>query len=241
MLRQMSALALVAVTLSACGAASRIGDIGKAPDMNPIAGNVMAPPASHNAFQSMPDASMETHAAAAQRNSLWRAGSRQFFKDARASKIGDILTVNIDINDRAKVDNTTTRSRTNNNSASIPSFPFGLDKAGDLVNAGSNTANKGSGSVNRSEAISLTIAAVVTQVLPNGNLVIQGRQQVRVNYEMRDLTIAGVVRPEDISGVNTVKHTQIAEARVSYGGKGQITDLQQPGYGQQLYEILMPF
>src|SRR5690606_18596536 len=150
-------------------------------------------------------------------------------------------TVLIDINDKAKVDNSTTRSRDNSNKAAIPDFPGGLDKVGNLVDLGSSTANKGSGSVNRSEAISMHVAAVVTQVLPNGNLVIRGHQEVRVNFEVRDLTVAGIVRPEDIMANNTVRHTQIAEARVSYGGRGQITDLQQPPYGQQLYEILVPF
>lgn len=229
-----------ALILSGCGSMERLSRIGKAPDLTPMASQDVPP--SDRSFQPMVVPSPtrpESHSE--ERNSLWQTGTRHFFKDPRASKIGDILTVTIDINDKAKVDNTTVRSRDNSNNATIAQFPGGLGRASDLVDLGSSTANRGSGSVNRSEAISLQVAAVVTQVLPNGNLVIKGRQEVRVNYEVRELTIMGIVRPEDIMANNTVRHAQIAEARVSYGGRGQITDLQQPPYGQQLYEILVPF
>ncbi len=229
-----------ALMLAGCGTMERISRIGKAPDLTPIE-NQEVPP-SDRSFQPMVVPSVaQAPGSSEERNSLWQTGTRHFFKDPRASKIGDILTVLIDINDKAKVDNTTVRSRDNSNNAAISRFPGGLGKASDLVDLGSSTANRGSGSVNRSEAISLQIAAVVTQVLPNGNLVIKGHQEVRVNYEVRELTVMGIVRPEDIRANNTVRHSQIAEARVSYGGRGQITDLQQPPYGQQLYEILVPF
>jgi flagellar L-ring protein precursor FlgH len=110
-----------------------------------------------------------------------------------------------------------------------------------LVNAGSDSSSSGSGSVDRSETINLTIAAVVTQVMPNGNLVIQGQQEVRVNSEVRELTVSGIVRPEDISNLNTIKHTQISEARISYGGRGQLTDVQQPRWGQQFFDLIWPW
>lgn len=233
-------IAATALALAACGAAERIANIGKAPDMTAI--NPGTVPAYTGTFQQPAAVAALPHGDdQSARNSIWRTGSRHFFKDARAAKTGDIMTVLININDSAKVDNSTTRARTSSNSAAIPALPFGLGKSGNLIDTTSGIANKGSGTVDRSEAISLTVAAIVTKVLPNGNMVIQGRQQVRVNNELRDLTVAGIVRPEDISSTNTIKHTQIAEARVSYGGKGQISDLQQPGYGQQLYEILSPF
>jgi flagellar L-ring protein precursor FlgH len=186
-----------------------------------------------------------------QSNSLWAAGSRSFFKDQRASKVGDILTVLIAIDEKAELSNQTDRSRTSSEKADVTSLLGFEQEAGRLlpggydptkaIGLGSDSSTQGAGSVNRKEKIELTVAAVVTQVLPNGNLVIQGRQEVRVNFEVRDLMVSGVVRPEDISNANEIKHTQIAEARISYGGRGQLTDVQQPRYGQQVVDILFPF
>jgi flagellar L-ring protein precursor FlgH len=183
-----------------------------------------------------------------------RCGARAhavFFRDPRAAKAGDILTVAIEIGDEASLANTTTRTRSAAESADLTSFlglesklnkilPDAVDPA-DLVGGGSDSSSTGTGTVNRSESIKLTVAAVVVDVLPNGNLVIQGRQEVRVNFEVRELTISGIVRPEDISNANTINQTQIVEARISYGGRGQITDVQQPRYGQQLCDLVFPF
>jgi len=233
--------------LAACQSTlDRIEQIGQAPPLSPIAvapgqaagGPVLVP-------QPPPDAGPQ------QANSLWRAGSRSFFRDPRAQKIGDILTVSIDIGDQAKIANTTTRTTSaaeNANLTNILGFetklknvlPDSVDPAS-LVKAGSDSNSTGTGTVDRSETITLTVAAVVTEVLPNGNLVIQGQQEVRVNNEVRELVVSGIVRPEDISNVNTIKHTQIAEARISYGGRGQLTDVQQPRYGQQFFDIIWPF
>jgi len=184
-------------------------------------------------------------------NSLWRAGARTFFNDQRAGKVGDILTVQIDIDDSAKTTNSSTSTRTSGVTAGVPHFfglestlgkilPGGFDPA-TAVETASSSNNAGSGAVNRAEKISLTIAAVVSGVLPNGNLVIQGTQEVRTNAELRQLTVAGVVRPEDISSANTIKHTQIAEARISYGGRGDISRVQKTPAGQSLVEKFSPF
>nr|MEA2798192.1 flagellar L-ring protein FlgH [Phenylobacterium sp.] len=184
-------------------------------------------------------------------NSLWRVGARTFFNDQRASKIGDILTVQIDIDDSAKTTNTTSSSRTSGMTAGVPHLlglesslgkilPGGFDPA-NAVQTSSKTTNDGAGAVNRAEKISLTIAAVVSGVLPNGNLVIQGTQEVRTNTEVRQLTVAGIVRPEDISSANTIKHTQIAEARINYGGRGDISRVQKTPAGQSLIERFTPF
>jgi flagellar L-ring protein precursor FlgH len=184
-------------------------------------------------------------------NTLWRTGARAFFKDQRANKVGDILTVAIDINDNASISNDTATSRETSVDGGVSKF-FGLESTlakvlpgspdtGHLVTSGSTTSMAGSGSVNRSEAVSLTIAAVVSAVLPNGNMMIQGRQEVRINQELRELTIAGIVRPEDITAANTIRHTQIAEARVSYGGRGAISRVQKVPAGQALLEKFTPF
>ena len=238
----MAACLVLTLLLGGCGAAERIRNIGKPPDMTAPGKDAAVPIA-----LPMP----QPDPAVYQPNSLWRSGARAFFKDQRAARVGDILTVSIDIEDKAKVDNATTRSRTSSEKADLTNFlgyegslskflPNSVDPAS-LSSFGSTSNTGGSGTVDRAETIALTVAALVTQVLPNGNLVIQGRQEVRVNNELRDLYVTGVVRPEDISNTNTIKHTQIAEARISYGGRGQLSDVQQARYGQQLYDIIFPF
>jgi flagellar L-ring protein precursor FlgH len=184
-------------------------------------------------------------------NSLWRAGARAFFIDQRAGKVGDILTVQIDIDDSAKTTNSTSASRTSGMKAGVPHF-FGLETSlgkilpgafdpSNAIETNATSSSAGDGAVNRAEKISLTIAAVVTSVLPNGNLVIQGTQEVRTNSEMRQLTVSGIVRPEDITSSNTIKHTQIAEARINYGGRGDISRVQKTPYGQALVQTVQPF
>jgi flagellar L-ring protein precursor FlgH len=181
-------------------------------------------------------------------NSLWRNGSRAFFKDQRAHQVGDILTVTVNLNDKAVIANETQRSRKNEEDSGVDNL-FGAKKV-PLINTAvptriftgdSNSSSDGKGSVNRSEALVTNVAAVVTQVLPNGNLVVEGKQEVRVNFEIRELIVAGIVRPEDIQSDNTIDSSKIAEARIAYGGRGQITDVQQPRYGQQVLDVLLPF
>jgi flagellar L-ring protein precursor FlgH len=184
-------------------------------------------------------------------NSLWRTGARSFFNDQRASKIGDILTVNIEIADSAQVQNTTARSRTGTTETGVQAL-LGLDTV--IQNAlpgtpsldpgvgfNSNSTSNGTGSVNRQETVSLTVAAVITDRLANGNLVIGGSQEVRINNELRELLVSGVIRPEDIASDNTIEHTKIAEARISYGGRGDISAVQRDKYGKLIYDQITPF
>jgi flagellar L-ring protein precursor FlgH len=181
-------------------------------------------------------------------NSLWRSGSRAFFKDQRARQVGDILTVTVNITDKAAIANETQRSRTNTEDSGVTNF-FGKNNLpitqqalpGRLLTADSTSSSDGKGSVNRQEALQTSVAAVVTQVLPNGNLVVEGKQEIRVNYEIRELIVAGIVRPEDIQSDNTIDSSKIAETRIAYGGRGQITDVQQPRYGQQVMDVILPF
>ena len=241
-----AAAATLAASLGACSAVDRIEGIGTAPALAPI-NNPTAQAGYRPVSMPMPAPEQVVY----EPNSLWRSGSRAFFRDQRAARVGDIMTVIINISDSAKVNNATKRTRANSEAAGAPNF-FGLESQlskvlpeavdpAKLVDVTSDGSSAGSGSVDRKESVVLTVAAVVTQVLPNGNLVIEGRQEVRVNFEVRELLVAGIVRPEDISSTNTILHTQIAEARISYGGRGQLTDVQQPRYGQQLYDVIMPF
>jgi flagellar L-ring protein precursor FlgH len=184
---------------------------------------------------------------AASSNSLWRTGARAFFIDQRAGRVGDILTVLITINDSANISNATASERKSTNNAGLSNL-FGLEKLlgksmtpSSVVNTNSDLLSNGTGSVVRQDQISLTIAAVVTQVLPNGNLVIQGKQEVKTNNDVRELTVAGIVRPEDITSTNTINHTQIAEARISYGGRGDMANAQKAAVGTSLLTKFLPF
>lgn len=237
-------LALGLLPLSAC---STVQEAMKGPELAPVGYPATLAPMQQVVIDQQ-DAPPPASA-----NSLWRAGSRAFFIDQRARKIGDILTVLIEIDDSAKTRNTSTSQRASTMNAAVPSL-LGLEgKIGrflpphnnfDPTNALSTktgSTNSGTGSVNRAEKISLTIAAVVSAVLPNGNLVIQGTQEVRTNAELRQLTVAGIVRPEDISSSNTIKNSQIAEARISYGGRGDISRVQKVPGMQSVVERFQPF
>jgi flagellar L-ring protein precursor FlgH len=246
-LRRYLATALAALALGGCSnLVDRLAAVGETPELRPIE-NPTLQPGYQPVSLPMPAPDERNYHA----NSLWRAGARGFFKDQRAEKVGDILTILIAIDDDAAVANSTTRTRDNNEDASVSTL-FGYEQSfGDvlpdainptnLVDIDSDSRSQGTGKIDREEKINLRVAAVVSQVLPNGNMVINGSQEVRVNYEVRELYVQGVVRREDISSSNTVSHDQIAEARIAYGGRGQITDVQQPRYAQQIFDIIWPF
>jgi len=239
-------LASSAIFLSGCNAFTRLSEVGSTPKMTTIQ-NPTHDPNYHPVSMPMPQPILE----AREPNSLWRTGSRAFFKDQRASRVGDLVTVLITIDDKASVANESTRNRTNTENSSMNAFlgyetqlskvlPDAIDPT-NLIDLSAKTGNDGKGTIERKEQINLKVAAVVTQILPNGNMVVHGRQEVRVNYEVRELQIAGIIRPEDISSLNAISYEKIAEARIAYGGRGQITDFQQPRYGQQILDVLMPF
>lgn len=174
--------------------------------------------------------------------SLWERGSGGFFADQRASRVGDILTIDIRIDDRAQLRNATQRERSGSGSVGFPSL-LGLSNlpTGDIVDFGSGFEASGSGSIIRREAIDLKVAALVVQSLPNGNLVVAGRQEVKVNQELRELRIAGIIRPQDIRMNNTIPYEKVAEARITYGGRGQLSRQQQRGYGEDVMDVILPY
>lgn len=237
---------LAGAALSGCGASERLANIGKPPAMTHIENPQLA--ADYKPVSMPMPAPKEK---IAQKNSLWDANRTTFFKDQRAATVGDILTVMIEISDKAELDNETERSRDASEDAGIDGLlgyesnlhnilPEAVDPSS-LIGLDDKSKHKGKGSIGREEKIKVKLAAIISQVLPNGNFVIHGNQEIRVNFEKRILGIDGIVRPQDVSVNNTVNYDQIAEARIVYGGEGQITDVQQPRYGQQVFDVLYPF
>lgn len=248
--RALGRIAVLAcgLALGACSSTvDRLNAVGQAPALSAI-DNPTTIPGYRPVSMPMPAPEPPVYNA----NSLWRSGARAFFRDQRAARIGDILTVIVQVTDSAVINNKTSRTRDNKEqmgAAALAGFegvlvdkvlPDGANASG-LVDLNSEAGSEGEGTVNRREAIRTRVAAVVTQILPNGNLVIEGRQEVRINFEVRELVVAGIVRPEDINADNTIDSAKIAEARIAYGGRGQISDVQQPRYGQQILDIILPF
>ena len=231
-----------AASLAGCGTLDRLSEVGRDPTMTPTA-DPTKDPKWRPLSMPMPGGQPSPNEA----NSLWRSGSRAFFKDQRAAQVGDIVTVLVNMNDAANLKNVTSTARTSAETGGIPNF-FGLEKLvpavinpATLVTTNSTNNNIGTGQIQRTEAVTLRLAGIVTQVLPNGNLVVAASQEFLVNSELRELRVTGVIRPQDIASDNTVLHDRMAEARIAYGGKGQLTDLQRARWGQQMLDILAPF
>jgi flagellar L-ring protein precursor FlgH len=234
----------IGIAASGCSSIDRLASIGEKPSLSAIE-NPTAQPGYKPVQMPMPTPEVASYNA----NSLWRNGSRAFFKDQRARQIGDILTITVNFTDKANIANETQRSRTSSEDSGITDFAGSKLLSGSaasvlpgrLLTADGSSSSDGKGSVARQENLQTNVAAVVTQLLPNGNLVVEGKQEIRVNYEIRELIVAGIVRPEDIQSDNTIDSSKIAQARIAYGGRGQITDVQQPRYGQQVMDVLLPF
>lgn len=239
-------LLMLATSLTACSAVDRLANIGEVPKQS-----VIQNPTLDKNYKPVSMPMPAEKVVTKQANSLWTGSQSGFFKDQRAKRIGDIMTVVINIDDKGKLESSSERTRATTETAAIPKLlgietdfsqvlPENVDPTA-LVDGTSDSSYKGDGTIDRKEKVEMKLAATVTQVLPNGNLVIQGNQEVRVNYENRILQLSGIVRPQDVSVDNTVSYEQIAEARIAYGGKGHLSDVQQPRYGTQVYDILMPF
>lgn len=229
-MRTFLVLASCAVALSGCAVAP--SDIGREPRMSPVGSGLQANVDQFSAY-SFP-APLRTSP-----QSLWDDNRANFFRDPRASRVGDVLTVTIAIDDKATLDNSSDRTAKSTLSDGL-TFSVAGKTTGQL-DATSTSKYEGTGTIDRSEKIQLSVAAVVSGVLPDGNLIVSGSQEVRVNYEMRLLNIAGIVRPRDISKDNTIPYDKIAEARISYGGRGRSSEVQQPGWGQQIFDAIKPY
>ncbi|PPR65091.1 MAG: Flagellar L-ring protein [Alphaproteobacteria bacterium MarineAlpha4_Bin2] len=243
---KLAAFGLSIAILSGCNTLERLSKVGENPKLTRVQNPTHR--ADYRPITMPMPASVRVERSP---NSLWRAGSRAFFKDLRANQVGDIVTVTVSIADTVDFDNKITRTRTNSEGATLPNF-LGYEQALDaifpetvsvtsLVSGTSASSVAGNGQIDRTEKITTKVAAIVTQILGNGNLVIEGRQETRVNAEVRELAITGIVRPQDITTSNTINFEQIAEARLAYGGRGILTDVQTPRYGQEIYDILFPF
>jgi flagellar L-ring protein precursor FlgH len=249
-------LMMIVPLVSACGVAGRLSNVGRAPRFTPEQEVKTASVERSIARPDIIDATDLARAPGPQpvpapTASLFRAGAGGLFRDQRAAATGDIVTIRIDVRDKASVGNSTDRSRSGSENAGLGALlglenPLGKLLPGNgstdkLVDAKSQSLSSGSGKTERSETINMTMAAVVTGVMPNGNLVVRGRQEIRVNFELRELVVSGIIRPQDIARDNSIRHSQIAEARISYGGRGQLTDVQQARWAQQIYDALFPF
>lgn len=237
-------LSVIFVTLTACNSTiDRLKRVGKPPEFS----GLEIPHPDHTTAQADTVDRERIRAT----NSLWQPGSTTFFRDNRAWRVGDILRVNVKISDSAKLNNSTQQNRNTSSSSGISALfgqesrvaenvlhSSGLDP---LTGESSKRRHVGSGNIARQETVQVEIAATVKQVLQNGNLVIGGHQEVRVNSELREVKIAGIIRPKDISADNAINSDQIAEARISYGGRGTVSDVQEPKPGSQILDIINPF
>ena len=230
--------------LSACsGTMDRLEQVGNPPPMTELH-NPGTQPGSQPLTWPLPrEETPPVHYA----NSLWQQGSNTFFRDQRAARVGDILKVVMNLKDKGKLENTTDRTRTGTEQMEAAAL-FGLEKIlpgqggpSGTLRTNSTSVSSGDGQIERKEEIQTQFAATVTQVLPNGNLVIDGRQEIRINDEIRAIAVQGVVRPQDIGSSNTIDYSQIAEARISYGGRGLISEAQRPRWGQEVVDVISPF
>lgn len=242
----MRPLLFLILTVVAATGCSRIANVGQAPELTPVVHS-----AEHIAMAAPQPVDILAQRDPLRAASLWTGDRKSLLGDRRAGRRGDIMTVVVEIDESAQIDNATNRSRSGSENLQIPEL-FGLPQRIDerlpdganlanAVGASSSSASNGSGGVRRQERLTLRVAATVVDVQPNGVLRIEGRQEVRVNFELREMLVTGYVRPEDISRQNEITYDKIAAARISYGGRGQITDVQQPRYGQQVADILLPF
>lgn len=245
----ISGLLIASTILSGCNSMlDKLDHIGKPPPMAEVI-NPQEKPEYRPMSWPMPQTPPPSKQYA---NSLWQPGARAFFRDGRASRVGDILKVNVKINDKLQFNNQTEGKRTFVDEANAPAMLGATNKIikllpqlspnpTELLSLDGNLQTKGTGTISRQDILTTQVAALVTQMLPNGNMVIEGRQEVTMNRDVREVAVKGVIRPQDINSDNTIDSTQIAEARITYTGRGQMNDMQQPRWGGQVIDAIAPF
>ncbi len=240
------------LALAACGEYKRTHN----PQLSDMVVDGQTMPEVNRISVPMPDAEPMRPPQRADASSLWGKSTRSFFGDRRAQEVGDLLTVVIDINDSAQLRNASERTRSGGQNVKDPVFlgyggqidkilpgvdPSDLPTGGSIIDLNSSSTTAGEGSIKRNETIELRVAALIVKELPNGNFVIAGRQEVKVNNELRELRVAGLIRPVDIKIDNTIPYDKIAEARIAYGGRGQLSRVQQPRYGEDFLDVILPY
>lgn len=235
-MKGISAIWILAASVSLAGCSADLESVGVAPPLSPV-GSGIGSVATQGGISEV--------AALSESSGTWVGGNADFFRDARAVRTGDLITVKIEINDQASLNSTSNRSKQSSADADLGlkydvMGVLGADVNGN-GNINSNSSSAGQGSTARSERIQMSVAAIVTKVMPNGYLLIEGSQEVLVNYEQRSLRVAGLIRPADIAPDNSISYERIAEARISYGGKGRVSEVQQPAWGQQIWDRISPF
>lgn len=240
------------ISLTACGEYTK----HRNPELSDMVLDGSTMPEVNRISVPMPDTEPMRPPQRAEASGLWGKNTRSFFGDRRAQEVGDLLTVVIDIDDSAKLNNASERSRSGGQTVQDPVFlgyggqidkilpgvdPSDLPTGGSIVDLGSTSSTSGEGSIKRNETIELRVAALIVKELPNGNFVIAGRQEVKVNSELRELRVAGVIRPVDIKIDNSIPYDKIAEARIAYGGRGQLSRVQTPRYGEDFLDVVLPY
>lgn len=249
-----SALMLTTV-LGACGAQKEAFKEHRNPQVSDLSVSTETIPEAAAVTVPVPMRAPERAPQRAEGASLWKQGNSGFFGDRRAVNVGDILTILIEIDDEAQLRNASARSRSSGNEvtgSTVLGYESQLDRilpgldsddlpSGSIVDLSGASSSRGDGSINRQERIRLKVAAMVIRVLDNGNMVVAGRQEVKVNNELRELRVAGIIRPVDIGMDNAIPYDRIAEARITYGGRGQLSRVQQPRYGEDVLDVVLPY
>jgi len=164
------------------------------------------------------------------------AASVSLFSDNKARHVGDTLTITINEN-ASTTSQASTKTSKNENLNYGPGFGPLLHNIPTFGLTGSIGSNA-SGSTNRTDNLAASIAVTVTQVLPNGNLVIEGKRKVGMNAETQEITLTGVVRPQDIAFDNTIQSPLVADAQIKYGGRGPVGDKQHDGIISRVFKFL---